>query len=277
MQFKKAGNIEMIEMKKKMTMLILSCDKFSDLWDGHVKQLETYWPDREMDTYIVTDKQSKKKYNNVNIFSAGDNVEWSDRLLKALDMVKTEYVFITLDDYFLIRPVSTSKISKLIEMMEQYDLDYVRLFKRPTKATREAIPNFPKAYMIDCGFKYSVNLYSGMWKTKFMKNCVAEPLDPWKFEVELPKMACAYGAKCAVSNNKDFVILDVVRKGKLLHNSHYYFKRHPGIYDGDRKVNSWGYELPLAIKTIVGRYTPMPVHNKIKKVMRKFGYQFFSE
>ena len=47
-------------MNKKMTMLILSCDKFSDLWDGHVKQLEKYWPDRNVDTYIITDKQSEK-------------------------------------------------------------------------------------------------------------------------------------------------------------------------------------------------------------------------
>lgn len=267
----------MVEMNEKMTMLILSCDKFSDLWDGHVKQLEKNWPDRNMETYIITDKQSGKKYTNVKIFSAGDDVEWSDRLLHALEMVKTEYVFITLDDYFLIKPVSSEKIGRLIEMMDQHRLDYVRLFKRPTKATREPIPGYAKAFNVDCSFKYSVNLYSGIWKTEFMKDCVAEPLNPWKFEVELPKMACAYRAKCAVSNNKDFVILDVVRKGKLLHNSYYYFKRHPGIYNRNREVNSWRYEIPLAIKTVVGRYTPMPIHNAIKKVMRKFGYQFFSE
>lgn len=33
-------------MKKNMTMLILSCDKFSDLWDGHIKLLEKNWPDQ---------------------------------------------------------------------------------------------------------------------------------------------------------------------------------------------------------------------------------------
>lgn len=267
----------MAEIKGKMTMLILSCDKFSDLWDGHVKQLEEYWPERNFKTYIVTDKVSEKKYRNVEVFSAGDNVEWSDRLLKALELVDTEYVFITLDDYYLIRPVSVEKMDRLVEMMDQHELDYVRLFKRPTKATKEPIPGYTKAYFVESSQKYSVNLYSGIWKTDFMKSCVAEPLNPWQFEVELPKMACEYGAKCAVSNNKDFVILDVVRKGKLLHNSYYYFKRHPGIYNGNRAVNSWGYEIPLAVKTIVGRYTPMPVHNAIKRVMRKFGYQFFSE
>ena len=190
-------------MNKKMTMLILSCDKFSDLWDGHVKQLEEYWPDRKMETYIVTDKKSDKKYANVKILSVGDNVEWSDRLLSVLKIVKTEFVFITLDDYFLIKPVFSEKIKRLLMMMDEYSLDYVRLFKRPTKATKEPIIGYTNAFKVDCSQKYSVNLYSGIWKTAFMMNCVAEPLNPWKFEVELPKMACAYGAKCAVSNNKD--------------------------------------------------------------------------
>lgn len=265
------------EMKGTITMLILSCNKFSDLWDGHVQQLEKYWPNRNIETYIVTDKKSEKKYSNVKVFSAGDDVEWSDRLLKALEMICTEYVFITLDDYFLIKPVSNEKMCNILDMMQKHDLDYVRLFKRPTKATKDPLPGYSKAFRIDCSLKYSVNLYSGIWKTDFMKNCVAEPLNPWEFEVRLPKMACDYGAKCAVSNNKDFMILDVVRKGKLLHNSYFYFKIHPGIYNGNREVNTWGYEISLAIKTVVGRYTPMPVHNAIKRVMRKFGYKFFSD
>lgn len=33
-------------LKDQMTMIILSCDKFSDLWEGHVKLLEENWPDR---------------------------------------------------------------------------------------------------------------------------------------------------------------------------------------------------------------------------------------
>ena len=49
-------------MSKNMTMLILSCDKFSDLWDGHIKLLEENWPDRDMETFIVTDAPSDKSY-----------------------------------------------------------------------------------------------------------------------------------------------------------------------------------------------------------------------
>lgn len=264
-------------IKDKMTLLILSCNKFSDLWDGHVKQLETFWPGREVETYIVTDEYIDKAFDNVKVFCAGAGVEWTDRLYKALSMIETEYVFITLDDYFLIRPVSQGNIENLLYMMNQYHLDYLRLFKRPTKATREPIPGFSKAYYIDCSQTYSVNLYSGIWKTRFLRSCITESLNPWEFEVALSKQATLYGARGAVSNNRDFVILDVVRKGRLLHSAHYYFKTHPGIYEGHREVNTYRYEISLAIKTIVGRYTPVPVHNAIKRIMIRLGYSFYSE
>lgn len=264
-------------MNNQITMLILSCDKFSDLWDGHVQMLERNWPDRDMETFIVTDKETMKRYPGICIINAGETKEWSERLQFALEQVQTPYVFITLDDYFLIKKVNNQNIERLVALMEERKIDYVRLFKRPTKATKEAIDGYPKLYHVDRAFKYSVNLYSGIWKKDFIYSCVQNPLNAWEFEVSLSKMACKYQAECAVDNNHDFVILDVVRKGKLLHNSYFYFKLHPGIYNGKRAVNSISDELRLAVKTVVGRYTPMPVHNAIKRVMRKFGYQFFSE
>ena len=264
-------------MKKEMTMLILSCDKFSDLWDGHVKLLEQNWPDRDMETLIVTDKGNQRNYKSVQIFVAGDGLEWSERLAKAIDSTSTKYIFLTLDDYYLIKKVDHRSIRMLIDLMEEKNLDYIRLFKRPTKATGEELQECKGVYAIDSSSKYSVNLYSGIWNKEFLRACITEPMNAWQFEVHLSSEAVKYGAKCAVSLNKDFQILDVVRKGKMLHLAYYYFKRHPGIYNGNRTVITWGSEIRLGIKTVVGRYTPKPIHNAIKKAMRKLGYQFFSE
>ena len=260
-----------------MTMLILSCDKFSDLWDGHVKLLEQNWPDRDMDTIIVTDKARQVTYDSVSVFAAGDELEWSERLLKVIEAIKTDYVFLTLDDYYLVKRVNTQSIDKMLNLMEVKNLDYIRLFKRPTKATRAEFSDFKGVYQIDPGSKYSVNLYSGIWKKEFLKSCIGEPMNAWQFEVHLPAEAVKYGANCAVSLNKDFEILDVVRKGKLLHQASYYFKKNPGIYNGNRPTNTWGYEIRLGIKTLVGRHTPKPIHNAIRNIMKRFGYQFYSE
>ncbi len=263
--------------KRNMTMLILSCDGFSDLWDGHVKLLEQNWPDRNMDTYIVTDKPSCKSYKNVRILSAGEGIEWSERLKYAIEQVKTDYVFITLDDYYLIKKVQDKSIGSLLKMMVKEKIDYVRLFLRSKRSILDELEGYKGIYNLNTRCVYSVNLYSGLWKKDFILAMIKEPQNAWQFEVALSKRATEYGAKCVMSKRNEFEILDVVRKGKLLHKSYFYFKRHPGIYTGDRAVNTVWYEVKLGIKTILGRCISGKPKRALKKVLRKFGVQFFSE
>lgn len=264
-------------MGNDLTMLILSCNSFSDLWDGHIKLLEKNWPDRGFETFIVTDSMTEKTYPGIGIISAGEGVEWTDRLLFALSRVVSDYVFITLDDYFLIRRVSNQSITDLVEMMKKEKLDYVRLFPRPKKATREQLADYKRIKRIDITSHYSVNLYSGIWRKDFLESVIGEPQNAWQFEVVLHKRAEEYGAKCAVSLRDEFHILDVVRKGKLLHKSAGYFKRHPGIYEGNREVNTWKYEIKLTIQQQAARHLPKRIRAKVKSIMKKRGYRFYSD
>lgn len=262
--------------KDKMTMLIFSCEKFSDLWDAHVQLLEENWKDRGMDTYIVTDAPHETNYKNVSVMAAGENKEFSERLEYALSKIDTEYVFVTLDDYFLINPVSNEKISALIDMLDKENLDYVRLFPHPKKANGEKIPQYGKVRKIVNDRPYSVNLYVGIWRKSFFKKTVGDVKNPWQFEVSLRKIATVLGAKCAVSNNKEFVILDVVRKGKILNKANRFFKRH-GYYHGYREIQSKWYEFKLGVRTLGIRYAPDFVVNLARKFMMKLGNHYFSQ
>ena len=260
-----------------MTILVLSCDKFSDLWSGHIKLLEQNWPDRDMDTFIVTDAPTEKSYPTVKVISAGIVVEWSDRLKYALKMVKTDYVFITLDDYFLIKKVSDNNIADLLSIMMREKIDYIRLFPKPERATKEELHGYPGVYKIDKKIPYCVNLYSGMWNSAFLYSIIKEPMNAWRFEVSLAKRARDYNASCVVSVRNEFEILDVVRKGKLLHNAVKYFYNHPGIYDGNRLVNTWIYEIQLCVQIFMADHLPLWVHKPVKSIMNLFGKRFYSD
>ena len=61
-------------LKDKMTLVINSCDKFSDLWDEHVRILNENWSDREVETLLVTDRPTDRKLERVRIFSAGEGI-----------------------------------------------------------------------------------------------------------------------------------------------------------------------------------------------------------
>lgn len=252
-------------LKDKITFLILSCDKFSDLWEGHIKMYDMNWPDRDFDTYIVTDKKTDKSFPGIGVLAIDDQPEWTDRLKKALESVKTEYVFITLDDYFLIEKVNQERMTQIVDCLIQNQYDYIRFFKRPIPATLNPIGTVPGLNDIDNSIEYSVNLYSGIWKKVFLNYTLNTSLNAWRYEIALKDYAVKYGAKCLVDTEEDFVILDVVRKGKLLRDANKYFKKHPGIYDGDRQLQSVGDATKLWFKTMGIRYMP----NCLVKLARK--------
>ena len=94
--------------------------------------------------------------------------------------------------------------------------------------------------------------------------------------MSLPKIATEVGARCVMSNNKEFTILDVVRKGKLLHHAVRYFKKHD-IYHGNRPVISRWYEIKLAIRTWGVRLMPKQITNTIRSLMIKLGHHYYSQ
>ena len=263
-------------LKDKITYLILSCDKFSDLWDANIRMLRYNWPDRDFDVYIVTDKETNRKFSDVKIISAGEFVEWSDRLKYALKSVSTDYVFVTLDDYLLIEKVDINRIQHLVGLMEKDHYDYIRLFKNPIKAKGAKVVGEEKLFHIKNEVNYSVNLYSGLWSKSFFEYCLREPKTAWMFEVTLSESAVAYGAHCLVSEGDEYVILDVVRKGKILRKAARYFKKHSGIYNGSRDIQSFSYEVRLFLKTFVQEHTPPFLFNGLRFVYVLFGGQSFT-
>ena len=258
-------------LSDKITGLILSCDKFSDLWPGNLKLFEENWPDKDFRTFIVSDKPRDFDHPGIDLIAAGDGVEWSERLALALKHVDTEYVFVTLDDYFLIKPVDSQRMLDMVSLMEAGGFDYLRFFPRPKKATRSELPGYEGIYNVDTTCHYSVNLYPGIWKKTFLEYAIREPRSAWDFEVSLSRIATEYKAKCICSYNDEYSILDVVRKGKILHRANRYFKKHPGIYSGGRPLQSWWFEARLWVKTMIGRHTSGSFHAGLKKIYLFFG------
>lgn len=64
-----------MSLKNRLTLVVHSCNKFSDLWDAHMTLLNRNWKDRDIDTFLVTDEETKSSYENVKIISTGKGKE----------------------------------------------------------------------------------------------------------------------------------------------------------------------------------------------------------
>jgi len=265
-------------LQNDLTLLIHSCDKYSDLWDAHVELLNHNWPDRSIDTFLVSDLPSDKKYKNVTIISAGEGKEITDRTAAAIPLIQTEFVLVTLDDYFVVNKIDSTKIEQLIIVMKEQKLDYLRLFPLPNSSIKK-INGYSDIYSIninDHKSSYYVNLYPGIWKKSFIQKTIRTSLNAWQYEVSLTPLARKLNVKCAMSKGKEFEILDVIRKGKVLHKANHYFKKNP-VYHGNRELISWKEEIKINYRTVLKRILPRKLMQAIKIIMIKQGKTFYSD
>ena len=258
-----------------IVMIIMSCDAFSDLWDGYVRLLEQNWPNRHIKAVIVTDKETVKKYERVDVFCPPYGANWSERLHSAVLAYKSEHYLRTLDDYYLVEPVDNTRISELINLVDAASIDYLRLFKHPVLATKESLAHSKEFRVIDLGEVYSVNLYPAIWRKEFLLSCFRDAMNIWQFEVSLTDCARNYDAKCVVDLTNDFKILDVVRKGKLIRKAGKYIKKR-GLYTGNRDTNSIWFELGLGVKVLARRYLPDGVRLWVRRVAIRCGMHSYS-
>lgn len=262
----------------KMTVLISSCDKFSDIWKAQVALMNKYWPNRSCRTIILTDTNKNGiSFPDVDIIEVGEGAEIIERMQEAVKHIDTEYVFLTLDDYMLCDFVKNDLIKEHINKMEEEDISYLRYYLRPKPKRKQKIKGEKGFYRCDLENNYQVNLYPSLWKRTFLENTLSFDIDNiWHYEVALTAIAKANDARCLISLNKEYSFVDTVRKGKFLHKGYRFLKKE-GLYDSDRKINTWRYEISLAIRTAIMRHAPGFIRKLVKKIGRKQGKVQFSD
>ena len=262
--------------KSDYSIIISSCDKFSDLWDANVALLEKNWADRGVDTYIVTDAPTEKTYQNVKILSAGEGTEITERIRFALETVKSEYIFFLLDDYFLTDKIDAGKVDYYVGVMKKEALDYLRLYTFiNAKYFKEKIACYDDVYRVTTDARYNINLYPCVFSRSFLEATLEGEKNAWQYEVSLTKIGAAYGAKCALVNPNAINMLDVVRKGKLIRKAKRYLDKND-LYHGDRPVLDLFTAVKLGTIYRLKVILPRGFTNFVRRLLKKCGKKFYS-
>ena len=263
-----------MSLRDESTLIISSCDKFSDLWGVYFSLFQQNWKCHPNETILVTDVATERRFNDVTVFAAGSNHEMPARLKDALKNIRTEYIFLTLDDYFIYNPINDTELEEVFSFIKEKDIDYFRLSSFPNKGT--PIKEHKGWKWINLNTNYAVNLYPGIWKKTFLDNVLVGNLSPWQFEVTLTNHAKRDGAICVMSRKQEFPILDVVRKGKVLHKAKRFLDKNQ-LYIGNRPVLPYWTEVKLSIIGLGSQIIPTHLAKMVRKILHVFGMSFFSD
>jgi hypothetical protein len=195
----------------KIAFLVLSCDKYSDLWQPFHNLFNLFWQDCPFDKYFASNNKAFT-YSGFEAILMKDNT-WSKGLYDSLTVLeaKYDYVLITLEDLFLIQKVDTHKLIETINSFLQNDGNYLRLFIKHKPHT-----SFNKYFgILEKNTPYRQNCVYSLWKIKTLKEIINVNENAWEFEKKGVNRCYNYDGFYS-SNINHFIISNTVVKGKWM-------------------------------------------------------------
>lgn len=179
-------------MTKKLSIFVLSCDRYSDLWQNFFKLREKYWSDCDFDWYLVTESFGFN-YNNVKVINTGKGKNWTGRLLYAVKQIDTPYIGWYLDDFYISKKIDNQLIHELVDKMAKEHISHINMsdvFDSIIKMPEPHIYYDKYLLQIPTHKKYGISTASALWEKEYLLNILGESdKDAWQFEVDLCKKA----------------------------------------------------------------------------------------
>ena len=205
-----------LDLKAACSVLVPSCDPYSDLWTPFFTLFSRYWKDCPFAVYLGNN-EGQFQHPGVNLIHAGYGLNWSNRVREQIAALDTPYVLLCLEDFFLRRPVPTDRVRLALETLDRLGGHMVRLECRPGPNKR--VPGTPEFGAIDCGAPYRVSTQAAIWKKESLLALMRPDESIWEFEIKGSIRSSSYqdGFFCVWSDVMTYEH-HVVEKGKWFRN-----------------------------------------------------------
>lgn len=198
-------------------ILVVSCDRYSDLWRPFFSLFFRYWPECPWPVYLLSNEQ-RFSDSRVRAICVGPDAGFSANLLRALEQVTDEWVVTWVEDRPPIARVDTELLMRIVDDARRQDADYLKLLlehplaHRSSSALIGAVPP---------NFKYRVSLTVALWRRTILLGLLRPGETPWEIELHSgPERALLLGARCMalsprLRGSEPIRTLHLVLKGRV--------------------------------------------------------------
>lgn len=167
-------------MKLDCSILVPSCDAYSDVWPVFLHGFRTHWPDCPFPVYFGTNEIGFVD-GRVTAITSAQGLVWSNRLLDYLYRVQSKYILLLLEDFILRRNVNSESVLSAVQFCEDHAAACVRLVPRPPPATRRNVQGrFSEIYT---GESYRISTQAAVWRREYLLQLLRKDESIWDFEM----------------------------------------------------------------------------------------------
>jgi hypothetical protein len=173
-----------------LTILVSSCDKYSEVWPPFFKFLFKQWPSLKTHNAHVPIVliSNKEVYSDprVTTICVGEEKAWGKNLLDVLPQIKTDYVLLLLEDYFIWQPVNEIRLLEIFEGMQKEKAVYIQISANDSRFNNAQHPptSIPGVYVKPKFSLYRPSLQAALWNKKTLEWLTNPVENAWQFEVK---------------------------------------------------------------------------------------------
>jgi hypothetical protein len=162
----------------KVSVLVLSFDGFSELWPPFFDSFFSTWKDCPFQVNLLTNFKSYE-HPRVNSLQVGSDISWSDNLIKALSLIKSDYVLLFYEDAFLTG-IDTAAATKAIDYCIENDLDSLLLRPSEFKGKKNVTEQIR---LVNKKAPYRNSLFVNLIKRDVLLDILKPGENAWQFEI----------------------------------------------------------------------------------------------
>jgi len=161
-----------------LAILVLSCDKYADIWDAFFMDFYKKWPNNNYPVYLLSNNKIYEGYG-VRSICVGEDVTWSANLKAALSKIEEKNILTVFDDLFITEGIRIKRIDEMIRVFQEENMNYLRLnpLPPPTGEKYKAIGVVRK------GELYRSSAVFSIWKKQVLLDILDEKENAWQFEI----------------------------------------------------------------------------------------------
>lgn len=170
----------MIVKSDRLTILIYSCKKNSDMWTIFCMLFNKYWTDCNYRVILLTDENDETKSSDFDEVVVLDGT-WHQMIMAGIEKAQTPYVSLWMDDYLLYDTIDNNIIEQYLDDIDKYNASNIRLTK--STFTRNKLFDRDARYNVCIpGTAYSLSTQVGIWNVECLKRYMRPDWSAWDFE-----------------------------------------------------------------------------------------------
>ena len=174
----------MFEYTNKCALLVSTSDDYESTWYPYFELIKKYWKNHPVKIFLNSETKSyfDEELNIKNILSKDENTTWSQRLYYSLEQIEEEYVFFSLEDFFLLGDVKDEIIEQCLKWMEENKSIAVCRLMPSNDEKLISTKDYNNFRIAGDDVPFRLDTQFALWRKKDLMSFIDLTETPWQFE-----------------------------------------------------------------------------------------------